>query len=145
MVINYHSLLISCNNVSILYLIGTDRSNIVQIQDRNLNYPMKLDDASMFAGAKVYWAGVGKREGGKDAEDMTSMDIAVQMATSGYTACASGCSRRLSRKKVDDLLNNAPASFPGMLMQLKKGKYEYMCSRNNNFSNRSQKATMQVN
>ena len=51
-----------------------------------------------------------------------------------------------SRKELNPLLNNAPASFEGLLMKFtRKGKYAYTCTRNNNFTNRSQKGTLIVN
>jgi hypothetical protein len=42
------------------------------------------------------------------------------------------------------LLNNAPASYPGALFRFRAGQYNYMCTRNHNFSNRDQKAHLQV-
>jgi len=45
---------------------------------------------------------------------------------------------------TDDLLNNAPASYDGGLLKFRKGTYHVMCTRNNNFSNRSQKGTLRV-
>lgn len=45
--------------------------------------------------------------------------------------------------KMDALLNNAPASFGGIMLKFSnKGCFYYMCSRNNNFSNRSQKGVL---
>ena len=47
--------------------------------------------------------------------------------------------------KMSALLNNAPASFEGVLLRFRKpASYVYMCSRNNNFSNRSQKGKITV-
>ena len=50
------------------------------------------------------------------------------------------------KNKMNQLLNNAPASFEGVLLRFRKSKtsYVYMCSRNNNFSNRSQKGRIIV-
>jgi hypothetical protein len=45
---------------------------------------------------------------------------------------------------VDPLLNNASPYFNGGLLRFKPGTYHYACTRNNNFSNRSQKATLVV-
>ena len=75
---------------------------------------------------------------------MNAKDVAIQFATSGYVECLSGCKHDTNTRKMQDQLDNAPASFSGMLMEFKKGKYHYMCSRNNNFSNRSQKGTITV-
>ena len=72
------------------------------------------------------------------------IDVAVQMATSGYLHCESGCSRSAQNKQMQDQLNNAPASYKGMMLSFAKGEYHYICSRNNNFSNRAQKASIVV-
>ena len=49
-----------------------------------------------------------------------------------------------TKAKMNSLLNNAPASFQGAVLRFKKGTYHYMSTRNNNFSNRSQKSTLTV-
>ena len=49
-----------------------------------------------------------------------------------------------NRTKLDSLLNGAPASFDGALLQVNPGTYHMMCTRNNNFSNRAQKGTLIV-
>ena len=46
---------------------------------------------------------------------------------------------------LDPLLNNARASYEGGVFQFRKGSFNYMCTRNNNFSNRDQKGTIIVN
>ena len=43
---------------------------------------------------------------------------------------------------TDSLLNNAPASYNGGLLRFSPGEYVYMCTRNNNFSNRGQKGAI---
>lgn len=48
------------------------------------------------------------------------------------------------KQELNNLLDNAPASYEGPLMKVKKGTYHYTCTRNNNFTNRSQKATLIV-
>ena len=49
-----------------------------------------------------------------------------------------------NKNKVNNLLNNAPASYEGALIQFAQGEYFYMGSRNNNFSNRSQKGRLMI-
>jgi hypothetical protein len=49
-----------------------------------------------------------------------------------------------NKNKINNLLNNAPASYGGALVQLAQGEYFYMGSRNNNFSNRSQKGRLMI-
>jgi len=119
---------------------GTDRSNIVQMSGRNDNYPLLFDEANMFKGAKAYYA-----DGcHPSAAQLTDTDIMLQMATSGYIECEKGCKHNAQTRKMQDHLDNAPASFAGLLVSMKPGEYNYMCSRNNNFSNRSQKGTLKV-
>ena len=51
-----------------------------------------------------------------------------------------------SRKVLNPLLNNAAASYEGLLLKFTRpGKYAYTCTRNNNFTNRGQKGTLIVN
>lgn len=79
------------------------------------------------------------------------LDIAIQYGSSGYYYCVEKNTKNCNKKSLeetnpamDNLLNNAPASFPGMVLQFNKGVYHYTCTRNNNFSNRSQKASLIV-
>ena len=46
------------------------------------------------------------------------------------------------KDKLQSQLNNAPASYEGVVLRFRKGTYHYMCTRNNNFTNRSQKGTL---
>jgi len=122
---------------------GTDRGNVVAILDRNHNYPALMEDSSAIFNnvKKVHWAKYGT------PADLNSkpMDIAVQMGSSGYYQCIENCPNALKTKaQMNNLLNNAPASYPGMVLQFKAGTYHYMCSRNNNFSNRSEKGTLVI-
>ena len=100
---------------------GTDRSNIVQIFNRTVNYPLHRDAAYM-------WEAVEDSVPGRSA-----FDLMLDFATAGKGETA------------DNLLNNCPASWNGGLLKFKKGEYNFMCTRNNNFSNRSQKGTIIVN
>lgn len=93
---------------------GTDRSNVVQIVSLIENYPMKYPPP----------------EG--EVSMFPDRDTAFAAATVG-------------NENVDTLLNNAPATFNAGPMQMNtKGTFYYMCTRNNNFSNRSQKGTIIV-
>ena len=66
----------------------------------------------------------------------------------GYYSCLrkSTCNKdsvEAKTTKMDSLLNNAPASFGGMILEFSNtGCFYYICSRNNNFSNRSQKGVI---
>lgn len=78
----------------------------------------------------------------------TGADIAIAMATAGYFKRAQdvpdpfvipGCNAQQAEQ-----LDCYPPSYTGMLLKLKPGTYYYMCSRNNNFTNRNQKASIKV-
>ena len=45
---------------------------------------------------------------------------------------------------MNNRLDNVSPSFPGLIARFKQGSYYYMCSRNNNFTNRSQKGMIVV-
>ncbi|XP_057297187.1 protein DD3-3-like [Hydractinia symbiolongicarpus] len=127
---------------------GTDRNNMLGLKDRNDNYPATMEDPdSIFNNVKsVKWQALGTAKvGALTASD--KKDIAVQFATSGYYQCVEStkCPKSVQTTgQMNNLLNNAPASFGGMLLQFNAGTFHYMCTRNNNFSNRSQKGTLIV-
>ncbi|XP_060076266.1 protein DD3-3-like [Ylistrum balloti] len=123
---------------------GTDRNNMVQIKDLNDNYPVPFERSSMWQNAEVKWIYHGKTS-------VSSKDLAVSMASSGYYMCVKGsdCGGQSgesadTKTLMDKLLNNAPASYEGAVLKFKSGTYHYMCTRNNNFTNRSQKGTIIV-
>jgi hypothetical protein len=80
---------------------------------------------------------------------MGSADIAVSMATAGKFNDAKKVPANLdsleqcNRKQLAQL-DCYPPSYAGLLLQFKRGAYYYMCSRNNNFTNRSQKGRLYV-
>jgi len=136
---------------------GTDRHNFVQLMNMGENYPLpldKFDATNIFANSKCYIfktnaeivdptpAGSGVRA------SATNEDCAVHLATSGYFLSANSVTS--TGNGGDDLsvtLDNAPPSLiGGILMQVNTpGTYPYACTRNNNFSNRSQKGILIVN
>lgn len=78
-----------------------------------------------------------------------SKDMALYMSSSSYYNCVKSTTCTDSYESLGALdadLNNAPASLPGVLVRFKKSNqfYYYLCSRNNNFSNRSQKGSINV-
>jgi hypothetical protein len=126
---------------------GTDRSNIVQISmndinnDARRNYPMSIDMQTMFATA--------------DAFRMAHLDQPPFCATETSTGCCL-TDVQLSSKhngNTNDInediqncrkLNAASPYFDGGLISMSPGVYQYMSTRNNNFTNRSQKGTITV-
>lgn len=127
---------------------GTDRNNAIPMRHRGHNYPILSETAgNMYKGVKVWWSALSANYKG---HTLNSDDVYLQHASAGHYHCGT-CNSASSLKKkgksgqkMDGKMNNAPASFGGMLMSFQKGRYEYMCTRNNNFSNRSQKGTLIV-
>lgn len=135
---------------------GTDRHNIVEIPHPNSNYPLPTDKenperaprpmgSSMFKDAVVVWASFPV----ENTVNKTNLEVAF--ASAGYYHCidpvASTCTNQSvsTKTQLNRLLNNAPASFEGALLCFPRaGIYHYISSRNNNFTNRSQKGMLRV-
>ena len=125
------------------FLLGTDRHNMVQIANPLENYPLPFENTTMWEGATALYCG-----------DQTApikpnkKQLAVLMASAGYYRCFEndqcGAESVETKSKLNNLLNNAPASFEGCIVKLRPGTYHYICSRNNNFTNRSQKGKLVV-
>jgi hypothetical protein len=98
----------------------------------------------MFKDAEVAWASFDTQT------PVNKTDLEVAFASAGYYHCvdpAGQCSSESVRTKdqLQRLLNNAPASFEGALLCFPtEGLYHYISSRNNNFTNRSQKGVLRV-
>jgi len=123
---------------------GTDRNNLLQMQGPKENFPSSVEVMTMTKNMNVVWNGVGGKNRNYDWKD-----IAVQMASSGYYKCLdeSTCGEESveSKEKVDGNLNAASPSYPGLLASFnEKAVHHYASTRNNNFSNRSQKGTIIV-
>ncbi|KAK3607198.1 hypothetical protein CHS0354_008882 [Potamilus streckersoni] len=125
---------------------GTDRSNLVQLRRLNDNFPLPFESTTMWNNAEAMWVPY-------SAPGITAEEVALNMASSGYYRCmtTSRCTEKdnldyivETRTKLQNQLNNAPASYEGAVLRFRKGIYNYMCTRNNNFSNRSQKGTITV-
>ena len=132
-----------------IFSLGTDRNNMVPLKHRSQNFPFPMEDSSALWNnvIQVAWAAYGD----KNTLLQNKLDIGIQFGSSGYYQCIEKNTKQCPpaeslelKLAMNDLLNNAPASFPGMVLRLKAGEYHYMCSRNNNFSNRSQKGTIIV-
>jgi hypothetical protein len=124
---------------------GTDRNNICEVKDASTNFCVPFEENTLFTCMKVHWSTYGLY-GGDD--EMRNVSIALQMMSSGYFHCLEGgCSARPGTKgNMQVTLNNAPASTHGWVFSLNcKGRtFHYISSRNNNFTNRSQKAKIKV-
>ena len=115
---------------------------MVPMENPDRSFPYYPATSALFDNAKLIHALDGRQE-------MTSADIAVAMATAGRYNDTSKVPANLdglencNRKQLAQL-DCYPPSYPGLLLQFKSGTYYYMCSRNNNFTNRSQKARLHV-
>ena len=134
---NYYLECMQCTILRCFQCSGTDRNNIVEMRDPARNYPLSFDESQMFKSATVVWSS-------HDIDNPTPEDTTASMASSGYYKCAENrkCKGNPTRA-LNSQLNNAPASYEGMLLQFtRKSCYHYMCTRNNAFTNRSQKGTL---
>jgi len=133
---------------------GTDRSNFVLMGgatntqgDRLENYPMPLDKnvaTNLFK--QVAGCYTLKAQAATSASDANKfVDCALILATSGEYRARTEVT---DTTDFDELLNNSPASLIGGIVldfnSVPTGTYNYMCTRNNNFSNRSQKGSIIV-
>jgi len=114
-----------------------DRHNIVQLDVSGISVPAPATQASMF---DVMWEwnpeAAGTFGGPRAQEALTK-----QFALSKQTACDADPNNDQQRTNCEKL-NNAAATVDLGLLRFKPGNYSYMSSRNNNFSNRAQKATI---
>ncbi|XP_071809871.1 protein DD3-3-like [Asterias amurensis] len=125
---------------------GSDRSNVVQLEDRLKNYPLSFEETTMWTNAHVKWIYF------QDTPSITAKDLVINLATSGYYQCEKTATcgdesietKVAANKALNKDMNNAPASYGGALIQFPSGEYFYMCTRNNNFTNRSQKGRLLV-
>lgn len=137
----YIIIVVSCFN------IGSDRNNIVALSDRMNNYPLNFDTVkdNIFHHGELLWSS-------NLQPSNLPVDLQIQLATSGFYhcevkgQCAPGKSvEEGSETSLDPYLDNANASFEGFLMRVTTpGTYHIMSTRNNDFSNRSQKGTIEV-
>ncbi|XP_029634270.1 protein DD3-3 [Octopus sinensis] len=124
---------------------GTDRHNIVQSKQAGVSYPLPYGNTTLWKNSRIVW--IYHKE-----TKIGPQDLALSLASSGYYTCVNSakCPAALAKDslnkkaKMNNVLNNAPASYKGVLLSIKKGNYYYLCSRNNNFTNRSQKGVIHV-
>lgn len=121
---------------------GTDRNNLLEMPFPNSNFPTPFEVSTMFKDARVVWTAVGSKE------DIDA-NLALVLSTSAYYQCIPNeeCGKESvdGKLQLNPTLDNADASFPGLVAIFEKaGEYFYMCSRNNNFTNRSQKGQLTI-
>ena len=117
---------------------------MVQTDGTTENYPRPWEQTTLWNGVTLVWK--------NDASWPTTTapgpeDIAAAFASSGYYGCyrSNVCDASIEEKEsLQQLLNNVSPSFEGALLKFKSGTYNYACTRNNNFTNRSQKGVLRV-
>lgn len=119
---------------------GTDRHNMIGLANKADNYPIAQDKAIHDAVNFVKNMDCYNNNG---VAYQSWLDCAVVLASSKYYASSD---TSVPATALDDTLDNAPASlYGGVFLKAKTaGEYHYMCTRNNNFTNRSQKGTIIV-
>jgi len=143
---------------------GSDRSNLIQIMDKNSTYPAPFDKAvvaDFFANSKVFKtytgeyvsSGTALTAESQNPQTLNSRDAQAYFLSGGYyrneaeigTTGNNVLKANNGAAELNVLLNNAPASMRGMTVCPERvGEYEFTCTRNNNFSNRDQKLTIIV-
>ena len=110
---------------------------MVEMAEPGVNYPITSEKINkLFENAEIVWT--------SDTETKTNQDLILSMASAGYYNSMSMCEASPKKTALNVELNNAPASYRGMLLRFKAGEYYYMCTRNNNFTNRNQKGRLTV-
>merc|ERR1712061_46779 len=129
---------------------GSDRSNIIQLLDKNSTYPAPLDKAvvtDFFEKSKCYQTYTGNavssgNTGGTAQQNLQAKDCQIYLMSAGYFT---GYDDVGNGNELDVLLNNTPASMRGLTVcPQEAGEFDFTCTRNNNFSNRDQKLTITV-
>jgi hypothetical protein len=141
---------------------GTDRSNLVQIKDRSGNKPMPISEHTLFfdfqepeqsdqgpAACNAFTSSCGRsRSEGEALVEKFSFLNQNSYAEKVGAACPSP--EELQDKDDNDednclQLNAAPAYFDGGLVEMRSiGTHHIASTRNNDYSNRSHKATITV-
>jgi len=142
---------------------GTDRHNMAQLKEYAQNYPMPLDkfpdniwsrsQCMKLNGSPLSALAAGTA--GDIAASPAALDCSVYMTTSGQfrsVAEVVAAASATTPTTFDPLLDDAPASlvggvlmsFPAVAGNTENRSFNYMCTRNNNFSNRGQKGTLVV-
>jgi hypothetical protein len=62
-----------------MFFIGTDRSNLVEIRDRDENYPYPYEQTTFWKNVNVRWSPMNKAN-----ENIRKDDLALYFASSGY-------------------------------------------------------------
>lgn len=141
---------------------GTDRHNFVELRRRHFgeSFPATWEENTIFknmldaldADEEHSHFISTQLDRGRSWEDV-KQNWALRMATSGFYRSYNyrDISGQLDpnsiegrESRLNPLLDNAPASYIGGIFRFSRGTYNYMCTRNHNFSNRDQKGHLIV-
>ena len=105
---------------------------------------LKIQPKSMWDNAEWIWTSSNDKD--VMTSDMATKNLEIQMATSGFYECIEDCEKSVhSKPKLQNQLNNAPASYHGnMVMFHSEETHHFISTRNNNFSNRAQKSNIKI-
>jgi len=138
---------------------GSDRSNIMQLLNKNSTYPLPLDKKVLpdfFENSKCYHTytgdalSSGATAGATDDENLDAKDCQAYFMSAGFYPGMDNIGNidnldGNGADELDVLLNNTPASMRGVTVcPQTAGEYVFTCTRNNNFSNRDQKLVITV-
>lgn len=122
---------------------GTDRSNLVQIGNRGGNKPLPIENHTLFFDGVNDPDGEEAAKGKELVAKFAYLDQKKHAADAGNT-----CDDDSNNDDADDnckQLNAAPAYFDGGLVEMKVlGTHHVASTRNNDYTNRSQKASITV-
>ena len=122
---------------------GTDRNNLVAFPDTQSNYPVPNLVYGVVPPTTLLGAGANgnnKCYSVMDSATLSAYDCQLRLASSGFYATQAQF-ENAALTELDVLLNNAePTLVSGVLLKMANaGTYFFGCTRNNNFSNRSEK------
>jgi len=120
---------------------GSDRSNIMEMSALRNSYPMPYDQYASFFDVVTC-----KRP--MEDEILSAADVKIILATQGYFSSEQDAADN-NGDNVDPLLNNVSGAFKQGVVcctdaNTTPGDYYLVSTRNNNFSNRSQKMKIKV-
>jgi len=118
-----------------------DRHNIVQLSNSGLDIPQTFNAQNQGNMFDVLWEWNPEAQGSAFGGARTATGMTSQAALAKQTGCAANPNNDQQRTNCEKL-NNAAATVDLGVMRFKPGGYSYMSSRNNNFSNRAQKAKL---